>query len=494
MTIPIQGEMLYLSPFISSITLFLLSLEIHFHGIHGSQKEADEQLAIGKKLLATGQLADAVQHYHLAIDADPNNYMSYFGRATIYLGLGKSRSALPDLTKVLELKPDFSSARLQRGNIFMKQGHLKDAEADFKQLLDYDPSHTEAKQSLASLLPLREDVEEAEEYLENHDFKRAIQILTSCIEKCPWDPSLRELRARAYMMVGESFKAIGDIKSTTKLVTDNTEGFLKISNMYYQLGEAEDSLNEIRECLKLDPDHKACFAHYKHVKKLHKQMTNVKNNLQEQQYDHCIDGVHQYIKTSNNNQAYVFKGAQTLCHCHSEAGHISEALKSCSEVLDRDHDNVEALCDRANAHILNEAYEKAIDDYKRAQEADENSNRAKEGMDRAQKLLKQSKKRDYYKILGVKRNAKKREILKAYRKLAVKWHPDKWEGDDKAAAEKKFIDIAAAKEVLTDPEKREKFDHGEDPLDPEEQANNGNPFHQGFNPFGGGGFQFKFHF
>lgn len=43
-------------------------------------------------------------------------------------------------------------------------------------------------------------------------------------------------------------------------------------------------------------------------------------------------------------------------------------------------------------------------------------------------------------------------------------------------------------------EKREKFDHGEDPLDPEEQANNGNPFHQGFNPFGGGGFQFKFHF
>lgn len=56
-------------------------------------------------------------------------------------------------------------------------------------------------------------------------------------------------------------------------------------------------------------------------------------------------------------------------------------------------------------------------------------------------------------VLFVSRNAKKREILKAYRKLAVKWHPDKWEGDDKAAAEKKFIDIAAAKEVLTDPGK-----------------------------------------
>lgn len=46
-------------------------------------------------------------------------------------------------------------------------------------------------------------------------------------------------------------------------------------------------------------------------------------------------------------------------------------------------------------------------------------------------------------------------------------------------------------------EKREKFDNGEDPLDPEEQAQGGGggPFwHQGFNPFGQGGFQFKFNY
>lgn len=117
------------------------------------------------------------------------------------------------------------------------------------------------------------------------------------------------------------------------------------------------------------------------------------------------------------------------------------------------------------------------------------------------KLIKQSKKRDYYKILGVKRSADKNQILKAYRKLAHKWHPDKFTGEEKEKAQKMFIDIAAAKEVLTDPEKRAKFDNGEDPLDAEEQANQGfNPFAgHGFNPFGGGGFggggfQFKFKF
>lgn len=53
--------------------------------------------------------------------------------------------------------------------------------------------------------------------------------------------------------------------------------------------------------------------------------------------------------------------------------------------------------------------------------------------------------------MSIFRTARKKEILKAYRKKAAKWHPDKYEGDDKAHAEKMFIDIAAAKEVLTDP-------------------------------------------
>ena len=43
----------------------------------------------------------------------------------------------------------------------------------------------------------------------------------------------------------------------------------------------------------------------------------------------------------------------------------------------------------------------------------------------------------------------------------MKWHPDSYQGDEKKKAENRFLDIAAAKEVLTDPEKRAKFDQGE---------------------------------
>lgn len=66
-------------------------------------------------------------------------------------------------------------------------------------------------------------------------------------------------------------------------------------------------------------------------------------------------------------------------------------------------------------------------------------------------------KRDYYDVLGVSRNTSADEIKKAYRKLAIKYHPDK-NPDDKAA-EEKFKEAAEAYEVLSNPEKKQRYDH-----------------------------------
>jgi curved DNA-binding protein len=65
--------------------------------------------------------------------------------------------------------------------------------------------------------------------------------------------------------------------------------------------------------------------------------------------------------------------------------------------------------------------------------------------------------KDYYKILGVDKKASQEEIKKAYRKLAVKYHPDKNQGNK--AAEEKFKEISEAHEVLGDPEKRKQYDN-----------------------------------
>ena len=94
-------------------------------------------------------------------------------------------------------------------------------------------------------------------------------------------------------------------------------------------------------------------------------------------------------------------------------------------------------------------------------------------------------KRDYYEVLGVSKTATEAEIKKAYRKLAMKYHPDYNPGDKEA--EEKFKEINEAHEVLSDPEKRQRYDqYGFAGVDPNYGAGQGGGFGGGFGGFGGG--------
>lgn len=91
--------------------------------------------------------------------------------------------------------------------------------------------------------------------------------------------------------------------------------------------------------------------------------------------------------------------------------------------------------------------------------------------------------KDYYALLGVAKGTDDNELKKAYRKLAMKWHPDK-NPDNKEHATAKFKEISEAYEVLSDPQKREIYDkYGEEGL---KQGMGGGPGGQG-----GAGFSFR---
>lgn len=494
----------------AATTLFLLaffdSFIIWVHCV--SQKEIDQHLTMGMQLLASGQYSDALSHFHSAIDADPNNYMSYYKRATVWMALSRPKPALADLDKVLTMKPDFAVSRVKRGTLLMKMGRLDEAHIDLEKALTKDPGNDEAAQAYTMIEPIKETLWQIDDLMKYRNYQPAIDKITEIIEQVPWDPYLREQRADAYLGMGNTVYAISDIKSMVKLTNDNTAGYYKLASLYYQLGEAEEALMEIRECLKLDPEHKECYPMYKSLKKVAKAVVGAQEAQNNQDWEECITSAQKILKNEPKVQRVRFHGHDKLCHCKLSSNQYdaTEVRKSCTEAL-KILEEPRIFCDRADAYLNDELYDEAVNDFRKALEIDENFQRAKEGLETAQKRQKMASKRDYYKILGVKRNAGKREVNKAYRKLAQKWHPDNFQDEtEKKKAEKKFMDIAAAKEVLTDDEKRQQFDNGEDPLDPEEQARSGNPFQGGnyhfHHPFqggggpfgGGGGHSFKFHF
>jgi DnaJ homolog subfamily C member 3 len=462
-----------------------------------ADESVDRYIEQGTKLLAAGQIAEALSQYNLAIDKDDKNYLSYFRRATVHLAIGKPRAAVHDLDRTLELNAEFAPARKQRANLLFKSGQLSQAMADYNYLVSQAGGDDDYKKALEDIETASSHLQQAKDFIENFFYRDALLHLDKILDMMPTFKEARELRAETYLKIGEKHKAISDFRQAVKLTNDNTEGLAKLSVLMYEAGEAELSLLEVRECLKLDPDHKACFKHYKMIKKLAKQLQDIQTALNEDRLQECVKKAERIIEDHGHVGDYTAQMSQYLCKCNIK-DNPAEAIKRCSVLLEADPNNHDWLCDRAEAYINEGQYNEAIQDYQKVLEAERGHHRAKKGMSKAQQLIKNSQRRDYYKILGVARSASKHDILKAYRKLAAEWHPDHYKGDDKKAAEKKFIDISAAKEVLSDPEKRQKFDNGEDPLDPEQQQGGpGGPFGGGFpfhfDPFGSGGhFEFRF--
>lgn len=476
-------------------------------------ESASQHLEKAKQFMNNAKYSEALSHFDEAIRQDPKNYLTYFKRGTVYLALSRPKSALDDLNRALELNKDFSPALSQRASLRLKFGALDEAYIDYENLLRLEPNNQDASMMYRRIEQLKDEFMNAQDMISDYQYDSAASYITKLIDAMPFNTELLKLRANAFEKLGEVRRAINDYRTIAKLSVDALI-YLTIAKMYYRLGEIDESLNNVRECLKLDPDHKACMDFYRPIKKINKHITSMLEAKDSKVKDNCIFEGTKAIKTLEQqgdvkDQSHlIYSIKSVMCHCSSQANDI-EGLKICDEAIKSSSeggvegiaiDKPDLICDKADLLAANEDYDEALAAYQEALKLKQ-TRRASEGVEKMKMIQKQKKQRDYYAILGVSRRADANEINKAYRKLAAKYHPDRHQSEDeKKKAQAKFMDLADAKAVLTDPKKRSQYDNGEDPLDPSSKHRSqyhshgfyGDPFSQ----FGGGGapFTFKFKF
>lgn len=475
----------------ASTGIALGGLLVLWCGVDGATAlTADDYVKKGAAHFAAGDFSSALDQYHSACDADPKAYMNFFKRATVYLATGRTNHAMKDLARVLDLKPELDSARVRLAELRVKDGSYAKAREDYKLM----PKNVASAPALAQIDNVEALVSAGQQLQAAGQHVKAIEAYTQAIDISPQFVSLRMKRAACYDATGQYGQAVGDVSRAVKLKSGNVEGYYLLSRMHFKTGDRAEALSAIRECVKLDDGHKEAFKFYKMLKKFNKAMDKVDKNFEMSRFAEGITNVEKArVLEVENTFTYQNELNERLCLANSKLKKTEEAFTTCNATLALNPKNIEAMVIRSELWQEQGEFQNAIDDLKVADEAspDENNKHIKDKLARAEKLLKQSLKRDYYKILGLPRTCTKKEISKAYRNLAMEWHPDKHvdkSEEEQAEVEAKFMDIASAKEVLSDPKMRQQFDNGEDPLDAEQERERNQG---GFNPFGGGQ---RFHF
>ncbi|KAF2177395.1 DnaJ-domain-containing protein [Zopfia rhizophila CBS 207.26] len=495
----------------TSLALGLLSTTPLAHALSASDIPQDtpvsQLIKDANTKLAAGNTQEALTYFDVAISRDPKNYLTFFRRGAAYLSLGKTTQAQHDFDKVLEIKPGFEGALVQRAKIRSRKADWAAARKDYEA--------AGKPEEIAQLEEAQGASVMAVEAADKGDWESCVTQAGVAILVAGAAYDIRKLRARCRFEKGEVVEGISDLQHLLQINTGDIKPHLQSSAMaFYSLGETDKGLKHIAQCLQSDPDSKACMKLRKREKALDKQLKKARQLFEKRQFVGATKllvpygedpGLLKEVKDDFKTYAeegHIYKNSpeglysdliDMTCEAYMEMNNMKKATPHCSEAVKLKPTSLHGLLNQAQRELDADDFEAAIRTLDNAKEHHPQHNKIQELLNKAHTLLKRSKQKDYYKVLGVTRDAEEREIKKAYRKLSKQYHPDKASasGLTPEEAQTKMAAINEAYEVLSDPELKARFDNGDDPNNPEQQ---GNPF-QG-SPFGGfggqGGQQFFF--
>jgi DnaJ family protein C protein 3 len=406
------------------------------------------------------------------------------------------------------MNPDFSQAHFQKAKIYAQDGAFDDAERELKSF--HKIKHDDASDELAKAVAgAQAGLKAAKADAGRKKWDSCVEHATQAIKVGSNSAELRELRARCETERGNVEGAYGDLSRVAALNPSSQELRVRLANLAFYFLEPATAVAELKKCLHYDPDSKVCKTLHKQMRAFDRDLTKARNFgasdkpsdarraitllkgdegliarfdklLDEAVASDAIPSQFDARKRSTTRLEIYGLGCRAIVDANDYSSKLGAAW--CDEVLVMDETNEAALVYRGEKLLKAEKWDEAVAAFQSAfEKSGRRSQDIMQRLQKAERLLKVSKRKDYYKVLGVPRDADDRAIKKAFRTAAKTAHPDVGGSEEQMAA------LNEAYEVLSDPELRGRYDNGDDPNDPQ-GGQGGNPFAH----HGGGGMPFFF--
>lgn len=464
-------------------------------------KAGDEAMVKGRS-----SYDEAIKHYTKALGTLPQEqlFKAYYKRAEVYQLQKKYPEALADLNEFVKAKPN-KSAIMSRIKVNILLANFAAVAEDYKQLMTVDAKKKDEYQAKSHEYM---NVDANLQYVQNNlanvagmDQNQRANFYRTCAgvlgpilqDHAKNNEVLALIRIECALESHDHNVVRAEVNKILEKNPNNLKALYFKARSFNMMGAIDAAKSHIRKCLTFDQEFVYCVQLHKQIKAYDKQKKAIQEAKDGRQWQMALDAITEAFRIDPDGpDSNEFR--KDRCNLYYNLRKITEGLEACTTCMDLEGDNpglLDVYLTRADLHILNDDLDAAQADVAKAKEFDQRSRKVAEKEANLNRLRKLADRKDYYKILGVPKSSSEKDIKSAYRKLAMQYHPDKTGKMDDAEKEKAqllFRDIAEAKEVLCDEEKRGKYDRGED-LN-EQQGHN----HHHHNPFGGGGQHFNFHF
>ena len=454
----------------------------------------------GNSFFKQKRYEDAITFYNKALKLNPKAEVLYSNKGTCEKCLKEYKESIRDYEKALELNPKNTKNMNRLASVYIIKGQIGNAKMLQEKALNLEPNNSIFKEQMTIIEKILEDEEKLEDRIKDKKFEDAEEVCKRLIEK---ESDFSELKLKYIKILIENVKLTEAIQYINNEInfedkkSNEQFDYLTALCLYYD-GQYEKAKKQIN-LMKSKGNSIDTKDLLEKVNTIDSIKTKANEIFKQKKYEEAIEEYTKILEFDPNNKKFNSLILANRALCYQKLNKNVEALRDSNQSIKLNPFYARGYIKRGNVYMELKMFDDARADFQKAKDLDPNVAGVDGYLNDANKNAEKARKRDYYAILGIDKNADEKEIKRAYKKMAMKYHPDRnsESEESKKMAEKKFIDVNDAYSVLSDPKKRSMYDQGVDPLNPEEAGGGGVHFGGDASEilkmfFGGGGSPFGF--